>query len=341
MLRPTNANADNRPVPRLLEDHGQDGGIDGPAQFFSDPFDMGDTPFSYTSHFEFPSGTTPPGSSPGYPNINDEIPFVTSASSASFVAPQNAFGLYEDPDITIQDGTDYDFADVHNDPSAYYDSALPGDDKIRALAAPPSITASKSNTRSSHSRSTDSFVSPSNPRSANTSSSFSVPAQSPKKRRGRKPKIVADEEEEDDKRNRFLEKNRVAASKCRQRKKEYVSDLAETKSGLENQNSRLQLEYHGLLGEVAQMKSQLMSHASCQDSIIDKWIQNEARRFVDGQGNQVSQNASVDGNAHTRRLSTTPGVPLMGMQRHKRYASMSSQRDSLAYSDGKLGLSCA
>ena len=341
MLRPTNTNAGNRPVPRQLEDLGQEGGIDGPAQFFSDPFDMGDTSFSYTSHFEVPSGPIPPGSSPGYPNTNNEIPFVTSASSASFVATQNAFGLCEDPDITIQDGSDYDFAGVNNDPSAYYDSALPGDDKIRALAAPLSITASKSNTRSSHSRSTDSFPSPSNPRFANTFSSFSMPAQPPKKRRGRKPKVVTDKEAEHDKRNRLLEKNRVAASKCRQRKKEYVSDLEETKSGLENQNFRLQLEYHGLLGEVTQMKSQLMSHASCQDPIIDKWIQNEARRIVDGQGNQVSQNASVDGNAHTRRLSTTPGVPLIGMQRHRRYASMSSQRDSLACSDGKLGLSCA
>lgn len=85
------------------------------------------------------------------------------------------------------------------------------------------------------------------------------------------------------KRDKFLERNRVAASKCRQRKKEWVSGLEEAKNGLETQNAHLQMEYNGLLGEVSRMKNQIMAHANCHDPNIDKWIENEARRFVQGQ----------------------------------------------------------
>ena len=72
----------------------------------------------------------------------------------------------------------------------------------------------------------------------------------------------------------------MAASKCRQRKKEWVSGLEEAKDGLESHNAQLQAEYNGLLGEVSRMKNQIMAHASCHDPNIDKWIDNEARRFV-------------------------------------------------------------
>lgn len=81
-------------------------------------------------------------------------------------------------------------------------------------------------------------------------------------------------------RDKFLERNRIAASKCRQRKKEWVSGLEEAKNGLESQNSQLQMEYNSLLGEVSRMKNQIMAHATCHDPNIDKWIDNEARRFV-------------------------------------------------------------
>ncbi|KAI1341970.1 hypothetical protein F5Y15DRAFT_329072 [Xylariaceae sp. FL0016] len=86
----------------------------------------------------------------------------------------------------------------------------------------------------------------------------------------------------ENKRNRFLERNRVAATKCRQKKKEWVSDLEETKFGLESQNSHLQMEFNGLVDEVSRIRAQLMEHANCHDPNIDQWIENEAKRFVLG-----------------------------------------------------------
>ncbi|ROT38884.1 hypothetical protein SODALDRAFT_249026, partial [Sodiomyces alkalinus F11] len=82
------------------------------------------------------------------------------------------------------------------------------------------------------------------------------------------------------KRQKVLERNRMAASKCRKKKKEWVSELQETKTGLENQHLQLQREYNGLLDEVSRMKNELISHAHCNDPNIDQWLDNEAKRFV-------------------------------------------------------------
>ncbi|KAI0403391.1 hypothetical protein F4802DRAFT_295891 [Xylaria palmicola] len=90
-------------------------------------------------------------------------------------------------------------------------------------------------------------------------------------------------------RTHFLQRNRVAAMKCRKKKKEWVNDLEETKSGLESQNTHLHMELDGLVGEAGRIRSQLMSHANCNDSNIDKWIENEAKRFVIGTGERYDQ----------------------------------------------------
>ncbi|KAI0840047.1 hypothetical protein F5Y06DRAFT_263451 [Hypoxylon sp. FL0890] len=103
-----------------------------------------------------------------------------------------------------------------------------------------------------------------------------------KRRRHRKQQVIGNIDERLDtaKRKKFLEKNRVAATKCRQKKKEWVSDLEEARFGLESQHNHLRLEYSNLRNEITQIKSQLMEHATCNDHNIDKWIENEAKRFV-------------------------------------------------------------
>ncbi|KAI0897786.1 hypothetical protein F4806DRAFT_494517 [Annulohypoxylon nitens] len=133
----------------------------------------------------------------------------------------------------------------------------------------------------------------------------------PTKRRTQRGKKDMDQGTEVAKRNRFLEKNRVAATKCRQKKKEWVSDLEETRFGLESQNNHLQLEYSSLRNEITQIKSQLMEHASCNDPNIDKWIENEAKRFVVGAGERYDQMLANLGHA--------PGIA----DRHESFSSAS------------------
>ncbi|KAI1266719.1 hypothetical protein F5Y18DRAFT_425971 [Xylariaceae sp. FL1019] len=91
------------------------------------------------------------------------------------------------------------------------------------------------------------------------------------------------------KRRQFLLRNRVAAMKCRKKRKEWVTDLEETKLGLESQNSHLHLELDGLMDEASRIRAQLMAHANCNDPNIDKWIENEAKRFVIGTSERYDQ----------------------------------------------------
>ncbi|KAL2019983.1 hypothetical protein VTK56DRAFT_8983 [Thermocarpiscus australiensis] len=102
----------------------------------------------------------------------------------------------------------------------------------------------------------------------------------PRKRKVRKVKKESNTAEEEQKRSRFLERNRIAASKCREKKKQYVSELEGKKMGLEEKYQQLHLEYNGLLNEVSGLKHHLMAHAKCNDPNIDRWLSNEARRYV-------------------------------------------------------------
>lgn len=124
-------------------------------------------------------------------------------------------------------------------------------------------------------------------RSTNSHRRRASAASPPRRPRAAKEPVVEEDEEEEgmdddqsSKRSKFLKRNRIAASKCRQKKKEWVNNLEETRHGLEHQHSTLQTEYNDLLGEVSKMKNQLMQHAGCNDSNINQWIENEARKFV-------------------------------------------------------------
>ncbi|KAI0546303.1 hypothetical protein F4679DRAFT_587647 [Xylaria curta] len=101
--------------------------------------------------------------------------------------------------------------------------------------------------------------------------------------------VATNPKEKEGKRRHFLQRNRVAAMKCRKKKKEWVNDLEETKSGLESQNTHLHMELDGLVDEASRIRAQLMVHANCNDANIDKWIENEAKRFVIGTGERYDQ----------------------------------------------------
>ncbi len=78
-------------------------------------------------------------------------------------------------------------------------------------------------------------------------------------RRGRKP----DEEEPEMKRQKFLERNRAAASRCRARKKQWVDGLEKKSKDVELLNTSLQQEVIMLKAEVQQLKSIIMAHKDC------------------------------------------------------------------------------
>ncbi|OAA57181.1 activating transcription factor 7a [Cordyceps fumosorosea ARSEF 2679] len=84
----------------------------------------------------------------------------------------------------------------------------------------------------------------------------------------------------DKRRKRNLERNRAAASKCRQRKKQWQDGLERRKMELESRYKSLHSECAELTEEVAQLKNFVMAHAACNDANIDDWIRNEADKYV-------------------------------------------------------------
>ncbi len=81
---------------------------------------------------------------------------------------------------------------------------------------------------------------------------------SPRKR-GRKP----DDESPEVKRQKFLERNRAAASRCRAKKKVWVEDLEKKSKDINGVNQSLQQEVMMLRSEVQQLKSILIAHKDC------------------------------------------------------------------------------
>ncbi|KAI1375170.1 hypothetical protein F4677DRAFT_142811 [Hypoxylon crocopeplum] len=141
-------------------------------------------------------------------------------------------------------------------------------------------------------------------------------------------------------RDKFLERNRVAATKCRQKKKEWVSDLEETRFGLESQNKDLHMEYSNLRDEITHIKSQLMDHATCNDPNIDKWIENEAKRFVLGASERYDHMLANLGRApglipRQGSVSSASGYPTLA-DSDLISPVTSSNRDSISFHPGTL-----
>lgn len=78
------------------------------------------------------------------------------------------------------------------------------------------------------------------------------------RRRGRR-----NADDPDTKRMRFLERNRAAASRCRAKKKQWVSGLEVKAKELSNSNVGLQSEVAELREEVASLKQLLLAHRDC------------------------------------------------------------------------------
>lgn len=83
----------------------------------------------------------------------------------------------------------------------------------------------------------------------------------PKRTRRSKKKPLSQEEAEK-KREEFLERNRVAASKCRKRKQEQTHNLQENHVGLQRENFLLQENIKDLQHEITQLRAYLVGHCA-------------------------------------------------------------------------------
>nr|XP_046259497.1 cyclic AMP-dependent transcription factor ATF-2 isoform X1 [Scatophagus argus]XP_046259498.1 cyclic AMP-dependent transcription factor ATF-2 isoform X1 [Scatophagus argus] len=94
------------------------------------------------------------------------------------------------------------------------------------------------------------------------------PVQNPPSTGGRRRRTTS--EDPDEKRRKFLERNRAAASRCRQKRKVWVQSLEKKAEDLSSLNGQLQSEVTLLRNEVAQLKQLLLAHKDCPVTAMQK-----------------------------------------------------------------------
>jgi hypothetical protein len=80
----------------------------------------------------------------------------------------------------------------------------------------------------------------------------------------------------DERRNR----NRIAATKSRRRKKRADNKLADQEHALRSRNRQLAADAAELRDQVLELKTQILSHSACDSLLISNYLANEARRFI-------------------------------------------------------------
>ncbi|XP_028846977.1 cyclic AMP-dependent transcription factor ATF-2 isoform X1 [Denticeps clupeoides] len=101
-----------------------------------------------------------------------------------------------------------------------------------------------------------------------TPASPAPPAQHTPSTGGRRRRATS--EDPDEKRRKFLERNRAAASRCRQKRKVWVQSLEKKAEDLSSMNGQLQNEVTLLRNEVAQLKQLLLAHKDCPVTVMQK-----------------------------------------------------------------------
>ncbi|CAN0116489.1 unnamed protein product [Lampetra planeri] len=125
----------------------------------------------------------------------------------------------------------------------------------------------------------------------------------------RRRSAITDPEE---RRRRFLERNRAAASRCRQKRKLWVMDLERRAEDLAHTNVELQKEVTELRGELAHLKQLLLAHKDCPVTALQK----EAQAFLGTiMESQESTAAAAAAAASSNKSSVPPTETAEGSDR--------------------------
>ncbi|XP_031177104.1 cyclic AMP-dependent transcription factor ATF-7b isoform X2 [Sander lucioperca] len=128
----------------------------------------------------------------------------------------------------------------------------------------------------------------------------------------------ASEMDPDERRERFLERNRAAASRCRQKRKLWVNSLEKKADDLANMNVSLTNEVSLLRNEVAQLKQLLLAHKDCPVTVMQK-----KAAFLAAGGEETSRDTSsepigspaavIQHGPSPPALASSPGATINGL----------------------------
>ncbi|KXJ28093.1 cyclic AMP-dependent transcription factor ATF-2 [Exaiptasia diaphana] len=118
----------------------------------------------------------------------------------------------------------------------------------------------------------------------------------------KRPRRSQEELDPDERRRKFLERNRAAATRCREKRKIWVQQLEKKADDLSETNSQLQGEISLLKTEVAQLKSLLLAHKDCPVTL--------AQQKMASQGQREQGHVQVTNSGHVQ-VTDTPNGPAL------------------------------
>ncbi|KAH8148376.1 uncharacterized protein LAJ45_07477 [Morchella importuna] len=99
--------------------------------------------------------------------------------------------------------------------------------------------------------------------------------------------------EDDRRRKKFLERNRVAASKCRQKKKLWMQKLEENARNAQLHAKSLKEQVTALKDEMLNLKGMLLKHTGCGCPQIQTYLENEAAKVAQAAQTSLDTMASA------------------------------------------------
>uniref|UniRef100_A0A8D3CD64 Cyclic AMP-responsive element-binding protein 5 n=1 Tax=Scophthalmus maximus TaxID=52904 RepID=A0A8D3CD64_SCOMX len=142
--------------------------------------------------------------------------------------------------------------------------------------------------------------------------------QSPPPSGGRRRRVV--DEDPDERRRKFLERNRAAATRCRQKRKVWVMSLEKKAEELTQTNMQLQNEVTMLKSEVTQLKQLLLTHKDCPITTMQKDSQGYLSPESSPAGSPApacSQQQVIQHNTITTSTTTVGGSGVHGQANHR------------------------
>lgn len=94
--------------------------------------------------------------------------------------------------------------------------------------------------------------------------------QASHRRRRSKANVTSGFQTEVDQRERFLESNRLAANRCRQKKKEHIQRLETLFTEEEQKKKQLEGDTTALCDEILSLKDEILRHALCEDGRVGR-----------------------------------------------------------------------
>jgi len=127
-------------------------------------------------------------------------------------------------------------------------------------------------------------------------------------------------------RSKFLERNRIAASKCRQKKKEWTQNLETKAREMQRHNNELRLVRDSCKEEILFLKGEMLRHTTCGCSTIQEYLQRGAESFADQRDANVKRELIP--------IGTAPSSPAMSMSSNRpsgnSVSSSMADQDSLS-----------